>query len=330
MIQIPQSTSRRVLLKLYLTGTTTAATSKTLAITLSKTGGAFANPSAGATNATELSNGWYYVDLSITDTNTLGDLIVRGTATGCDDSERLFGIVLATNGGLTNLDVVTSTRLAPTVSGRTLNVNTSGHGDSNIQRWGNNPVDPDAIPATAANTPGGLPILGGASLLGVNLLKINSGTYDVAGLGVLSDDYLNNGVIPANVTAWRGNLVNVLIAGRVDSNIGATQSGVVPTVAQIAAQITTDHGVGSYIRNTEPTTPPTTTEIKDAIFSGGDVDGYTLEETLKLCMAALAGKLSGAATTTITIRAADDSKGRIVATVDSNGNRTAVTLDATG
>lgn len=66
------------------------------------------------------------------------------------------------------------------------------------------------------------------------------------------------------------------------------------------------------------------------ILAGGDIDGYTLEETLKLCLAALAGKLSGANTTTVTIRAADDSKARITATVDSNGNRTAITLDATG
>ena len=44
----------------------------------------------------------------------------------------------------------------------------------------------------------------------------------------------------------------------------------------------------------------------------------------------LAGKLSGAATTPVTIRAADDSKARITATVDSDGNRTALTLDETG
>jgi hypothetical protein len=66
------------------------------------------------------------------------------------------------------------------------------------------------------------------------------------------------------------------------------------------------------------------------ILAGGDIDGFTLEETLKLCLAALSGKLSGAATTTVTIRSADDSSDRIVATVDSNGNRSAVTLDAAG
>lgn len=70
--------------------------------------------------------------------------------------------------------------------------------------------------------------------------------------------------------------------------------------------------------------------IAAAVLAAGDVDGYTLEQTLKLCLAALAGKLSGAATTTATIRAADDSRDRITATVDASGNRTAVTLDANG
>ena len=67
------------------------------------------------------------------------------------------------------------------------------------------------------------------------------------------------------------------------------------------------------------------------ILAGGDVDGFSVEETLKLCLSALAGILSGAATSEITIRAADNSKVRIVATVDADGNRTAITtLDASG
>jgi len=66
------------------------------------------------------------------------------------------------------------------------------------------------------------------------------------------------------------------------------------------------------------------------ILASGDIDGYSLEETLKICMAALAGKVSGAETATITFRAADDSKDRITATVTGNGNRTAITLDTTG
>jgi len=59
------------------------------------------------------------------------------------------------------------------------------------------------------------------------------------------------------------------------------------------------------------------------------VDGlYTLEEATRLILATLVGRLSGAATTTVTIRDINNTKNRIVATVDENGNRTALTLDA--
>ena len=71
-------------------------------------------------------------------------------------------------------------------------------------------------------------------------------------------------------------------------------------------------------------------QITDGMLAAGDIDGFTLEETLKLQLAALAGKASGLATTTATYRSADDTANRIVATVDANGNRSAVTLDAAG
>jgi hypothetical protein len=56
--------------------------------------------------------------------------------------------------------------------------------------------------------------------------------------------------------------------------------------------------------------------------------GMTLRQALRLVAAASAGKISGASGSTVTIRnAIADSKDRIVATVDSNGNRTAITYD---
>ncbi len=72
------------------------------------------------------------------------------------------------------------------------------------------------------------------------------------------------------------------------------------------------------------------TDIPGDTLAAGDIDGYTLEEALKIVLATCAGEVSGATTTTITIRAADDSKSRITATVDADGNRSALTLDETG
>ncbi len=58
--------------------------------------------------------------------------------------------------------------------------------------------------------------------------------------------------------------------------------------------------------------------------------GLTVREAMRLILAALAGKVSGSPGTTITFRnAVADSKNRIVATVDGDGNRTAITYDVT-
>jgi hypothetical protein len=55
----------------------------------------------------------------------------------------------------------------------------------------------------------------------------------------------------------------------------------------------------------------------------------TFRQSLRLMMSALFGKVSGAPTTTLTFRDIGDTKARITATVDADGNRSAVTKDAT-
>jgi hypothetical protein len=54
----------------------------------------------------------------------------------------------------------------------------------------------------------------------------------------------------------------------------------------------------------------------------------TVRQAMRLMLAALVGKLSGAATNEVTIRDTNDGVNRIVATVTEDGNRTAVTLNA--
>ena len=68
---------------------------------------------------------------------------------------------------------------------------------------------------------------------------------------------------------------------------------------------------------------PTVDDILDEVVEGT----YTMRQVLRLCISALAGKCSGGGTTTITFRDSGDGTDRIIATVDANGNRTAVTLD---
>lgn len=67
----------------------------------------------------------------------------------------------------------------------------------------------------------------------------------------------------------------------------------------------------------------------DDILDEPVVGTITLRQILRGLAASLVGKVSGAATTSITFRSADDTKDVIVATVDADGNRSAITLDLT-
>ena len=69
-------------------------------------------------------------------------------------------------------------------------------------------------------------------------------------------------------------------------------------------------------------------DVTGAVLEAQIEPGLTLRQALRLVAAATAGKVSGAAGSTVTIRnAVADSKPRIVATTDADGNRTAITYD---
>lgn len=95
------------------------------------------------------------------------------------------------------------------------------------------------------------------------------------------------------------------------------------------ADVRTAVGLASANLDTQldalPTAAENATAAATAVAAIVIETGYDLADVLKLVGAATAGKLSGAATTTNTIRSLDDSADRITATVDSDGNRTAVT-----
>lgn len=78
-------------------------------------------------------------------------------------------------------------------------------------------------------------------------------------------------------------------------------------------------------------TPTERTAIANGLLdlAAGVETGLTLRQALRLLVASNAGKLSGAGNSTITIRNFGDDKNRITATVDANGNRSAVVYDLT-
>ena len=70
-------------------------------------------------------------------------------------------------------------------------------------------------------------------------------------------------------------------------------------------------------------------DITVADIIAGIADGsYDLQEMMRVMFAALSSKSDGGGTATVHFRDSADAKNRITATVDANGNRTAVTLDA--
>jgi hypothetical protein len=66
-------------------------------------------------------------------------------------------------------------------------------------------------------------------------------------------------------------------------------------------------------------------EIHDEVVEGT----VTFRQAIRLFIATLTGKSTGGGTTALTFRDLADTKARVSATVDANGNRTAVTRDAT-
>lgn len=127
--RIPQSSVKRVAFKAYLASDhITPATGKTIAVTISKNGAAYANPSGGATNATEIGSGSYYVDLSTTDTGILGPLFVKCAEGTIDQVDALFEVAKATNAGFTALPDAAAAAAGglPTVGTGSGQVNPSG------------------------------------------------------------------------------------------------------------------------------------------------------------------------------------------------------------
>lgn len=71
------------------------------------------------------------------------------------------------------------------------------------------------------------------------------------------------------------------------------------------------------------------TAIANAVLAAVVEGTLTIKQALQLVAAASAGKLSGAATATVTIRNKSDTVDAIVATVDADGNRSAITYTFT-
>lgn len=149
---------------------------------------------------------------------------------------------------------------------------------------------------------------------------------DTNTLGLLRLHVHESGALPVweDFTVIPANVYDSLIGGSdtLDVQVTGMGSGVV-TASAIDTDAITATGLAADAAN----------EIADALLNRANAieTGLTPVQSLRLIAAALAGKVSGGGTGTVTVRnAVADSKDRIVATTpDANGNRTAITVDLT-
>jgi hypothetical protein len=175
------------------------------------------------------------------------------------------------------------------------------------------------------NLAGGLnavaPLAGAGDINNAAAALIVSAVAALTGTGALSADIL--AILNAAATlAGEGDLAGALAAL---GNAVAILSG---EGGAIGSVLTADGSMAADIVVTGDAL--TTANVADAILDAPDgvETGLTLRQALRVIAAATAGKVSGAETTTVTFRnALVDDVDRIIATVDSNGNRTAITLD---
>lgn len=122
-------------------------------------------------------------------------------------------------------------------------------------------------------------------------------------------DVSATGEADANVVLWLGAAVNALLAGRIDAN----------------AQVIGTDAVNALALNLDAVQ-----EIADGVFDRSPfAEGLTFRQWARLIAAACLGKSDSFPAGPIHYRDLADTKNRITATVDADGNRSAVVLDGT-
>lgn len=313
-------------------------------IRISKAGGNYAqsNNSAGATHD-EI--GEYDVPLDTTDTNTVGPMKVMIQKTGALPVWQWFDVLPANvydsrygadrlqvhvdemtadiiTAAVLASDVVTELQAGLATASALATVDTVVDGIKAVTD-----VLPDAGALTSLATAAALATVDG----NVDAILVDTGTDIPATLATMA------GYIDTEVGAIKAKTDN-LPSDPADASDIVAAFGVVGSAISALNNISSgdvETAVGAALATYDP---PTKAELDSAIaalnnisvadiLAGGNIDGYSVEETLKIAIAVLAGKVSGAATATNVFRDLADTLDRVTTTADADGNRTAVTLN---
>lgn len=221
---------------------------------------------------------------------------------------------IATSSGMYYLDLTSTEMNADTVA-LIIKTSTSGAKTTPIVLY---PVEATDISVNVTAWNG--TAIPGVDTAGYPKVTVKSGT----GAGELS---IASGVVSADAVQLSGDAAAANNAESFFDGTGyAGTNNVIPTVTTVnglAAGAITAAAIATGAIDADALAADAIDEIWDEVLEGS----LTGRQIMRIFMAALAGKSSGGGTSTINFRDNADSKNRISATVDSNRNRTAVTLD---
>jgi hypothetical protein len=272
------------------------------------------------TAATHEENGWYEKELDATDTDTVGILIVAVNESGALPVWREFQVLE---------EAVYDALFAASAAG----YGTAQTGDS-FARLGapagaSISADIAAIEAQTDDI--------GAAGAGLSAIPWNA-AWDAEVQSEVADALAVYD--PPTRTEATSDKDEILTAvGDVPTNaelstaLAAADDAVLAAIAALnnlsQANVRSALGMASANLDTQLGDLPTAAENAAALLAAAVEGAITVVQSLRLHNAALGGKASGLETTEATYRNLADDADRIVATVDADGNRTAVTLTLT-
>lgn len=174
------------------------------------------------------------------------------------------------------------------------------------------------LTATGRRGKNGSATLTGSASITATAQLVVSGSASLSGSGSVSASIQAARAAEATLSGSATMTGTVIAKGHISASLSGTSS--------ISA---TRYATGSLSASITPFTDLSPQSLASQILDAEDIESsMTVRQALRLIAAATAGKVSGASGTTITIRSAvADSKERIVATVDGDGNRSAITYD---
>lgn len=185
----------------------------------------------------------------------------------------------------------------------------------------------------------------GGNVLGSVALIQNLDPALYTRLGLLKEENVETGIdgtsftVFGDYTAAKGNLVAVFIGGGAFPETRVVADAVFAsgeTTFTVDRPFSATPGITNPVFIYAANSPKLDSSLRVALsedslldLADGVESGVTLRQALRGVIAVLLGKASGMATTTATFRDTNDTKDRVTATVDSSGNRTAVSTDLT-